>query len=94
MNHMFLKYTILAIFILFNWPYCEAQKDTLDHTLDTIRIQEATIIGFYRADGHAPATFKNLDLKDLSSAKIQELLTLHKLQTQEILSVYSELPKI
>lgn len=38
--------------------------------------------------------FKNLDLKDLSSAKIQELLTLHKLQTQEILSVYSELPKI
>ncbi len=38
--------------------------------------------------------FKNLDLKDLPNQKLQDYLTMHKLQTQDLLSLYSESPKL
>jgi len=38
--------------------------------------------------------FKNSDLKDLSERKIQDLLNAHKLAVEDILSHYSEKPKV
>lgn len=37
--------------------------------------------------------FKNLELNDLTSRKIQELLNLHSLRVDDILTKYSEIPK-
>jgi len=38
--------------------------------------------------------FKNLDLKDLSTSKLQEFINSHKLSVEDLISNYSEKPKI
>jgi len=86
---MFMRYMLLSFFVLFNCSYSEAQNDTIPHSLDTIKIQEATIIGFYRADGNAPATFKNLDLKDLDQFSYGQEPSLLLSRTPSV-NVYSD----